>query len=44
MTLEEFAEVKRSETAKLEVLEKIIKLLESLDEDARDWVIEKINE
>jgi|GEM_PF-6612451 len=44
MTIEEFAQVKKAETTKLDVLEKIIKLLESLDEEAREWVVEKINE
>jgi hypothetical protein len=44
MTIEEFAELKKAETAKLATLEQIIKLLESLTEDDREWVVEKINE
>lgn len=41
-------QIKKSELAKIEILEQIVKLLEQLektaDSDAVDWVIEKINE
>lgn len=47
MTTSEFADVKKIELAKLTALETIVKVLEALkelDEDAHDWVLEKINE
>lgn len=44
MTTEDFAELKRAELAMLDVLEKIIKLLGTVGEESRDWVIDKIDE
>lgn len=48
MTIEECKELVANEQKKLEALTKIVAILEKLEEDtdsdARDWVIEKINE
>lgn len=48
MTMKEFETLKKTEAAKIEALEKIIKILDELkkaaDDEAVEWVMEKINE
>lgn len=48
MTMQEVKDLKINEMKKLETLEKIVALLEKLEEDvdseAVEWVMEKINE
>lgn len=45
MTMKQVAELKAEEMKKLEALEQIVKILESLkNEDAVEWVIEKLSE
>ncbi len=44
MTLKQVETLKAAELRKLETLEAIVKLLAELDEDAVEWILEKLND